>query len=273
MPKKGKNGGKKTKPNNKALAKKEEFSDIDLTDIPGMVDGVIPGMENVDPGDITLPRLALIQGPSPVKDPDNPNAPTDGQFYHTGTMESYDAPVMVVPLFYNKAAAKFPENMGDPIECVSRDSKVGNVFGMCNDCEHNWKEWNKDEPPECTEIHEFICVMKDESPKDALPFIISFMRTSATTGKEWLRAIKYAGKKNWPMFGVQYEVGRTTRENTKGKFFILTVNPSGKIDPRPYYEDYKYIAEANAKGGIQTSYDMDKNVEDDDCVFPPPDGE
>lgn len=246
MPKKNnsKNGDAKEE---KALVPTEEIP----LEIAGMEEGVIPGLECVDDADVILPRLALVQPTSKCVNPEDDDAPRPGVFINTLTMEQFPPPVEVVPVFYNKAAILFPESPADPIECQSRDSVTGSAHGICGECENYWGSWEHG-APRCSSIHEFICVLKKEDPVFALPFIISMMRSSAKTGKQWVSIAKVSRA---PFFAAKYEVGADFKKNDKGQFYVYNVRPTGRIDPNPYGRLYKSMFEAYKGGRIKTDYD------------------
>lgn len=252
MAKKNKNG------NEKALKKTENIP----LDIPGMVDGIQPGLECVDEADIILPRLALVQSMSKCVDAEDDSAPKPGMFLNTLTMDAFDAPVEVVPIFYNKAAIKFAEKVNDPIECQSRDSVTGNS-GLCGECESNWNDWSNGTPG-CTSIHEFICLFKSEDPSFALPFIISMMRSSAKIGKQWISIAKVSRA---PLFAASYLIGKEQKENDYGKFFVFTIRPSGRIDPNPYKSHYLSLFEAYRGNRIKVDYENPADRITDDESF------
>lgn len=251
-----KKNGKKKAEDEKALATTEE----NLPSVPSLTgeEGAQAGFECVDESDIILPRLSLVQPMSKCVDEDNEDAPTVGQLYNTLTMEAYDPPVEVVPVFYNKSAVFFPEKPADPILCQSRDSITGSEFGLCGECENNWGEWVDGKAPACSAIHEFVCVFKDVEPIFALPFIVSMMRTSSRTGKQWLSIGKTAGGAS---FGASYLIGADKKQNDHGKFYVFNVRPNGRIDPTPYTHIYKRMFDAYRGGRIKTEYD--ENNSDD----------
>lgn len=254
---------KKNDKNNKSLVPTE---DIPLA-MPGMVDGIQPGMECVDDADIVLPRLALVQAMSKCVDLEDDEAPKPGTFLNTLTMKQFKPPVKIVPIFYNKAAVKFPDTLNEPIECQSRDSISGTAFGTCAKCEYCWNIWT-DGPPQCTVIHEFISVLEDENPKEAFPFIVSMMRSSAKVGKQWISIAKISRA---PLFAATYQLGRESKETDKGKFFVFTVKPAGRIDPNPYTNLYRGLFDAYKGGRVGADYDKapDRVSENGEASFDP----
>jgi hypothetical protein len=261
MPKKN-NNKKGNAKEEKALVPTEEIA----LAIPGMEEGVIPGLECVDDSDIILPRLALVQQMSKCVDDHDEDAPKPGVLINTLTMEQYPPPVEVVPVFYNKAAIKFPSDPSEPIECQSRDSVTGMTHGICGSCEFYWGDWQHG-PPACSVIHEFICVFKKDEPLFALPFIVSMMRSSAKTGKQWLSIASVA---RVPLFAASYEIGADYRKNDKGNFYVYSVRPSGRIDPNPYGRLYQSMFKAYKGGRIKTDYEKGEDrITDGDASFNP----
>jgi hypothetical protein len=261
------NNKPKSKPQNGSIAKREDA----LPAIFGNVEGFPAGMENVDSSDIILPRLALVQSMSRCVNPDDASAPKPGEFINSLSVERYKPPVRLVPIFYNKAAILFPEKINDPIECQSRNAKEGTAFGTCAECENNWADWSRGEPPRCSQIHEFVCVFADDDPESALPFIVSMMRTSAGVGKKWLSAARFAGV-NAPLFGVVYELSRDVKENEHGKFYVYTIRPAGRVDdPHAYVPLYQMVSGAYKQDRVVTDFEEapDRITGDDATDFDP----
>lgn len=241
----------------KELAKTDENKDLQLK---SEVDGAIPGLENVDQGDIIIPRLDLMQKTSKaVEREDDPAKP--GDYVNTITGIITAPPFEVVPIFFNKAAILFGENAGDEIICKAPDGKYGNFHGLCEKCDYNYKLWVENEPPKCTAIFQFFCVFADEEPEAATPFIVSMKATGAKTAKKWLSAAKFAGPKV-PLFGVKYSLGSLKKENKAGTFYVPTIAAAGRIDPVPYFVLYEMIFDAFNAGAIKA--DLDDVFKDDD---------
>lgn len=263
---KGKNGkgnGKKKNGNNKALKKREET----LPALPGAIPGVPAGFENVDQDDIVLGRLAIVQPSAKCIDPDNENAPSEGDIINTLTMEILEQPVEVVPVFFNKSAILWGEEVGDPFQCRSRDSKHGVIFGECSQCPHNWKEFKEGKPPDCTLLYEFISVLATTAdPSGVIPSVISMSRTSAKTAKNWLSGMRSLNKN---MFSHSYKLSAEQAKSDKGRFYIFKVEKGIEVDELLYFPVYQMLYTSYKEGRVVSDIENaeDNIAGDDDTPF------
>src|ERR1035437_4670134 len=100
---------------NSALAEVPEFLRAEL--------GNQAGMENVEQGDLLLPRLGLCQALSPHKRKSHAlyiEGLEEGQLFNTVTKEIYGEELEVIMLFFFKNRIKyFPIDDGGGIDCIS----------------------------------------------------------------------------------------------------------------------------------------------------------
>lgn len=163
------------------------------------VEGVpVVGSENIEQDDLILPQLSLLQGMSDaVTSEQGPEKAKPGRFLHTLTQEVYEPPLRVLLVYHWKSRAMFPKD-NDPrfagVEpCLSRDGKVGTVYGACAECDYT--EWGENrQPPMCSEAHNFVAMT------DSGPAVLRFSRTSYKAARKFLSAFTMAqamGKNIW----------------------------------------------------------------------------
>lgn len=264
---KGKNGkgnGKKKNGNgNKAMEKRKET----LPAVKGALDGIPAGFENVDRDDIILGRLAIVQPSAKCIDPSDENAPSEGDIINTATLEIFEQPVEVVPIFMNKSAILWGEEIGDPFRCRSRDSKWGVIHGECAKCEYYWKEFKNDIPPECTLLYEFVSVLATtENPSEALPLIVSMSRSSARIAKTWLSGMRSLNRN---MFSHSYKLSAEQAKSDKGRFYIFNVQKGIEVDEELYHPVYQMIYQDYKEGRVVSDIESaeDNIAGDDDLPF------
>jgi len=255
-----KNGKKTTKETAIAKITTDQLPDVFKPD----KSGVAAGMENVDTSDIILARVGIVQEMSKCVDPEDKTAPRPGQFLNNITMKTYEAPITIIPLFYNKAAVLFPDEPGDPVECSSRDGKTGRMYGTCNECEYNYAaSWVNNEPPRCRAVHEFISLFADDDPENSIPFVITMMKSSYKTGQQLITLA--TSKPGMPWCYAKYEIGKEYIKNDKGKFYIYTVRPAGLNSNLEAYADiYTMIKSAYNKGIVAQDFDESPDKISDD---------
>lgn len=129
----------------------------------------VVGRDNVEPDDLILPTLQLLQGQSDAV-LEGIEGASPGKFYLTGTGEVLSGPLRVLAVHHSKSRAMFPNKLKHPetadlSTCLSRNMKEGSKYGLCDSCQlKDWKEdGDKDTPPPCSVSHNFV-VMTEVGP-------------------------------------------------------------------------------------------------------------
>ena len=240
-----------------------------LPAIPGATPGIVAGLENVEQGDLSFPRLMLVQPLSRCVSGDDPAAPRPGQFANSLTLEAINPPIIVVPIYHHKMAAKYPPGQGDPIEGMSRNGKEGNKFGLCGKCAYNYKIWDDHTPPSCTLMHTFTCLKAADSPDPSNLFLITMMKSSSGAARKWLSSIQFSGLP--ASFCRRYELGREEKKNDKGRYYVWTVRPAGNVEePMKYADLYRSLNDAFSAGRLTTDMEgaPDRPVNEDEKDIP-----
>jgi hypothetical protein len=139
----------------------EQESQLPSTDVLPVV-----GDENVNPEDMVLPSIKLLQGMSKEVAEGTVEGAQPGKFFNTGTGEVIVGPLRVLVVHHSRSNAMFPKE-GDPRyadleKCISRDGIEGDTYGDCDECGRN--KFGKDQKkPLCSASHNFI-VMTNDGP-------------------------------------------------------------------------------------------------------------
>lgn len=171
--------------------------------------------ENVDPDDITHPRLALQQSLSPLVNEGTAKVGQirgniDGHVYLENPKKDGTGDVLqIIPVFYWKSRIRFrSRDEGGGMLCRADDGKNGrgDPGGSCDEC--SMTEWGegetgKDRQPECTAIHNFVVLCPEHEAERRL-IILSMQRTQYKVGKQWFNAMRGLPGR---MFVRQYQLG------------------------------------------------------------------
>lgn len=165
------------------VRKLEGGSDLlPLNFVNGQIDQIDRrGRENIEARDIILPTLRVLTGTSRPVQEGRPGAVV-GRFYHSGVEKFYDPPLRVLLCAHTRSRALFPDERVEGHRglevCISRNGLRGNVYGLCEECQH--KDWNGNVKPACFESHNFIALTPDG------PAVLRFSKTSFKGGREFL---------------------------------------------------------------------------------------
>jgi len=182
------------------------------------------GQERVRPEDLQVPRLRLLQGLSQEVAEGKNRA---GELIHSITGKDYKPPLEVLLFYYAPSRVMFGEDMGEGLQCQSRDAIEGG-FGLCADC--SFGKWTRDEDgspkaPKCSLVHNFPCFIIEElkgvkSEKDLGKCLISIslMKSSAQVANKLLTRINLSGDQWWDKI---YKIDVASKTNEKGTFNIF----------------------------------------------------
>ena len=200
--------------------------------------GPVAGLENVECGDVTLPRLGLCQALSPQKskaDPKYIEGLSEGQFFNTVSGVNYGDSVKIVPLLFYKNRFRFPP-MGEGLRilCQSADSKVGvgDPGGDCLACP--CAQFGEDgSRPSCTIFHNYaaLALPKTGAPHlDAL-LAVSLKSTGLKVSKDWLALMRI---RNMDTFSGIYEFTSVEKTSKVGRWFQPVIKQSGWVSQEVY---------------------------------------
>lgn len=220
--------------------------------------GGLIGRENVEPEDMVIPSLSLLQGQSdPVTDGMEGAQP--GKFYLHTTGEVLVPPLRLLIVHHSKSRALFPQadnpRSSSLKKCLARDYMTGTIYGACDECPH--KEWtgeDKDVKPLCSESHNFI-VWTDQGPA-----VLRFANSSYKAAKNFLTTWTTSSKNLWG-HPVLVTVKRKTKALPGGKdstYFVMDLRWDQKEDVPPTFQasavdTYNRIQEAHKYGKLKST--------------------
>lgn len=155
--------------------------------------GGLVGRENVEPSDLILPALQLLQGQSDAVT-NGVEGAQPGKYYHTASGEVLVAPLRALIVHHSRSRALFPKG-SDPRsqgleKCLARDAMTGTTYGECDSCPHRqWGE-NNEKPP-CAESHNFV-VWSNKGPA-----VLRMSKTSFKNARNFLTTWNLAEKNLW----------------------------------------------------------------------------
>jgi hypothetical protein len=168
------------------------------------------GTEDVERGDLILPRLGLCQALTPQKKRQNPQfieGLEDGLYFNSATSDIYGTWVDVIPLFFFKNRIKFNDiNKGGGIDCQSLDAKTGGHYSPSDCMRCQFSQFVEGEAPECSFFHNFMSLVIDsdlmsfDSPE---PIIVSMKSSSLKVSKQWNSLIRMT---NLPAYARVYRL-------------------------------------------------------------------
>lgn len=199
--------------------------------------------EPINPGEITIPRVKLLQGLSPEVQ-ENPKQFYAGLLISSITKETLTETFIPIKRMPNtwvrfnprdtKAAGFVPDVKPGAVVWKSNDPKDPRVI-------EDTKFGPNGEAPVATAFLNFLCYFEGFT----LPLLLSFGRTSYQAGKDFLTmAFGFGGD----MFSRKYKLVSKQVTNDKGTFNVLNITPAGKVS-----EDELAIGQAlyDAFGGAE----------------------
>lgn len=268
------------KKNEIAVWTPKEFDGNDLLPLSFMggeiaVEGVPQdvGRDNVDPNDLILPALTLLQATSKAVQ-DKVEGANPGQFMHTGTEEVLPAgPIRVILAHYHKGNALFPKEDAryDGLEtCIAPDGVEGSVYGLCEECgrcmwpENGGLPLNGASSPLGAETHHFVAFT------DWGPCMLRFSRTSFRGGSKFLTTWRMSRKNLWAHPAVvRVSEGHKTLKSGKTTSFYhmaMTWQTTERVPDelqRLAYQLYQEVSAKHASGHLRSQDER----EVDDSMF------
>ena len=160
------------------------------------------GMEDLQQGDIAMPRIQLCQSGTPQRKRTEPKyieGLEEGQFFNTATNEVYGDTLRIIPIRFFKNRIKFYSlDDGGGIDCQSLNGIDGGRYSpTCVKCPHS--VFVGGEHPSCFEIHNRVCLIL---PSGGVA-VVSMKSTAIPVSKQWSAISKM---RNAPLFSAIYEL-------------------------------------------------------------------
>ena len=179
--------------NEVAVWQPKPFTGTDLMHVPAPRQDDIPlvGREEMDPGDVKVPQLQLIQGMSEANQMDGAKI---GMFFHTATKQLIKGPIRAVGVMWHKSNAFFPKSGDTRLACVAPDAITGRMEDgterMCEQC-RLCLDWNGRQPPEGNQAFNFILATKFG------PANVRFKSTSYKSARDFVSGLTLSNHNIW----------------------------------------------------------------------------
>jgi hypothetical protein len=220
------------------------------------------GFEEMESGDMTLPRLAICQALTPQRqrsDPKYIQGLEEGQIFNTITDEVYADSVKIVPLLFFKNRILFRDkDKGGGILCRSDDCKtgVGEPGGDCHRCpfaQFGSARGGSGKGTACNEFHNYpaLVVGQDGSINPSGLVVLSFKSTSIPIAKNWNSKMRLRGT---DMYGGVYEVSTALEKKSEGSWYSPVIKNAGFVTEATLHqarEAHKAMAELRAAGRLR----------------------
>lgn len=199
------------------------------------------GFERINPEDITLPRIKLLQSNSPeVADRDLDVRA--GDFFHNVMMEKVEELIFLPLSIMEDKTFMVPRNDNEKKEakerlgltdddmdglfiCRAVDGKHGDRFGSCVDCGLCEFDNINHLKPLCNKNVKVLAWF----PQYGIPAVLIFTSTSFKYGKKFKdMAFMTSAAAGEDLFSRAYKLCVKDEKNNKGSWFGMEVKPAGK---------------------------------------------
>lgn len=189
------------------------------------------GFDEIEEGDIKMPRLSILQGLSEVVIDGKAKM---GQLGNSLTKEIYGDEIDFIPLFMFKTRAQFDIERG--LVMMSRDNEVV-TMAIDEFAEFLGKpveevpgaNWNKDEPPSFSTVYNFPVLLVNRL--NQFPISLSLMRTATKVAKELLSMARFSGE---DMFARVYTLKSEIVKGDKGTYAVPVIDFKRRCEDDEY---------------------------------------
>lgn len=243
-----------------------------LNQLPAHMRGDVDlGKENIDQGDMDIPRLKLIQGTS--KELQLYDDLRAGNFFHTASETIFDEAFRVVPVFMDKQyilwrpledgggiLARSPDAInwqpGEGEFEVKLDRKDGGnkvkwklAPTVAQSGLANWGTMNPENPnspPAATLMYNFLFAFPDYP--DLMPAVLTFQRSSIKVGRKFNTKLKTV---RTPLFGTIFTLSAVDDHNSANQDFKnINIVGSGLVEDPELYQMYKSLYQSLTGRGL-----------------------
>lgn len=219
------------------------------------------GRENVDPDDMILPALLLLQGQSdPVTQQEEGAQP--GKFWLTTAGEVIEPPLRVVIVHHSRSRALFPQEnspTADLKKCLARDALEGTEYGVCENCQH--KRWGaENQKPACAEANNFVAWTLFG------PAVLRFTKSSYKASRNFLTTWTMSQKNLWAHLAIVTVKShmKMLRDGKNTTYYTMDIRwdqredvpPAFKENARQFYDQIQRAHEAGRYTSDQENTDV-----------------
>lgn len=213
------------------------------------------GFDDVEEGDIKMPRLTIAQGLSQLCIDGKIKM---GELYNSLTKEIYGASVDFIPLFMFKSRAQFDIERG--LVMMSRDNETV-TMGIDEYAQYidrpveevPGSEWEGDQAPKFSVVYNFPILLTDKPAQ--FPISLSLMRTAVKAAKELLSMARFSGE---DMFARVYTVHTKIEKGEKGTYAVPVIEYKRRCT-----DDEYAIAKAFFDALYRRKKDIDVELEEE----------
>jgi hypothetical protein len=215
---------------------------------------------DLETGDITVPRLTVLQGLSPEV-ADGLGRP--GNLFVKGLNQELGKELEIIPMMRSKSRIYWtPLSEGGGILCQAPDGQKGQGDPgiMCDQCE--LKEWADGQPPKC-DVYENVILLVRGS-EDLIPMALSGARTKLKAMRDLNTLFMSQLIKGRPLYMKSYIIKVVEKTNkTNLKYFSIKIVPgnNNQLLPDDEIQSAKRVFESIRGKTLNIVQDNEKNTE------------
>ena len=226
-----------------ALATKSSDDMLPSTVPEYIKSGNAEGLENVEPSDIVLPRIKLMQPLSPEV---TSNLHKAGEIINSLSGLKYELPIEFIPIMHKKTRMFWQDrDEGNGILCQAPDGKkpldpnapmkiakklkilsFPKCINACAECPFSKfdeeEEDDKKRRPKCNLSHDFPILIVG----DKMPSALSMSRTKLKVGANLLSLAMIAGNAI-PFYSMHYKLSSVLEKKKANTYYNFEIKPSG----------------------------------------------
>lgn len=196
------------------------------------------GFDEIEEGDIKMPRLSILQGLSEIVVDGKAKM---GQLANSLTKEVYGDAADFIPLFMFKTRARFDLERG--LVMMSRDNvtvtlardEFEKFIGKPIE-EVPGAEWDGKKPPTFSIVYNFPLILADRPFH--FPISLSLMKTGVKSAKELISMARFSGE---DMFARVYTIKSEIVKNEKGTYAVPIIDFKRRCTDEEYMVAKKFF--------------------------------
>ncbi len=212
------------------------------------------GLGGLGVGDVEMPRLKLLQAPSPELAEFN-NA-KQGEFWHSLIDERLGSPVRICPIYIDRrfilwrpreaggGITEFTVRLKSGHEVKWRTARTVAASGLDRRGSYNPSDPNS--PPAATRMYSIVCSFPDR--QDLPPAVVILQRAALKVATKLIGKLKVLRA---PSFGVILEMASFKDKSPSGEFYNYAFEIVGPVEDKAFYEEnfaqYRFFIEQGLK--------------------------
>ncbi len=218
---------------------------LGVNNAPAFLKGEKPdGFENMEKGDVQMPRIKLLQALSPEVQEEGSELKAGTMVHSADPSISFGKEVEFIPLGFFKSRMWWKDQKeGGGQECVALDGRTarspkgqdaeGKPTQNCAEC--TFKDWNNeaenddDKKPKCTSYMNFPALV------NGVPIALSFERTKLEAGRKLLTLAQLLGGGGHAIYAGKYKLKVKQDKNNAGQnYFNFSIESAGYVNEEEY---------------------------------------